>query len=138
MEQIRIQRPKAVEIAVNLIYLSIGIWILRFIITSTPQTLKQLSSLFTVFSMLFGLGFNLFLAFMISKGINWARVTFLLMCIIGLVISTLLPLFLKVNLISIISGIPGIGLQIFALFLLFQKKSSDWFKDMKIKKQFKA
>ena len=72
---------------------------------------------------------------MIWNGRNWARITFLVVVIIGTPGSIFqLLLGLTVTPISGLLDIGGIVIQIIALIFLFQKPSSDWFRKMKVKR----
>ena len=124
-------RPDKVSTAVKLLYLSIAIGVVRSIFEI--PTLTQTTSLSLVISVsVFTLAIMAFLIYMIGRGRNWARITFLVLFLIGLPFSVL-PL-LQSLLANPISGVLGLSqavLQIIALVFLFQKPSSDWFKLMK-------
>ena len=86
-----------------------------------------------LFIMFFVLGITwLFIFIMIGKGRNWARITFLVLFIIGIPFSVL-PLMqsLAANPISGLLGIVQTIIQIVAIVFLFQKPSSEWFRKMK-------
>ena len=90
------------------------------------------SPAFVMFIAFFVLGIMWFFIFMIGKGRNWARITFLVLFIIGTPFSVL-PLMqsLAANPISGLLGIVQIIIQIVAIVFLFQKPSSDWFRGIK-------
>jgi FtsH-binding integral membrane protein len=98
--------------------------------------LREMASAgFVVFITFFALGIMWFFIFMIGKGRNWARITFLVLFVTGIPLSVL-PLMQSVA-ANPISGLLGIVLTIFqmvALVFLFQKQSSDWFREMKANK----
>jgi len=95
-------------------------------------TAKVASPGFVMFITFFVLGIMWFFIYMIGKGRNWARITFLVLFIIGIPFA-ILPL-LQSLAANPISGLLGIGqtvIQVIALVFLFQKPSSAWFKEMK-------
>ena len=73
-----------------------------------------------------------FFIYMIGKGRNWARITFLVLFIIGIPFA-IMPLLqsLAANPISGFLGLAQTVIQIVALVFLFQKASTDWFRQMK-------
>lgn len=135
-----IEKPKKVGIAVKLVYATLAVGAMRSVWeipararqfetsweTSplSSQSLIGFSILVTLLSLLF-IGY---LVFMIDKGRNWARITFLVLFIIGIPLS-IIPLLLSFA-YSPISGILSVAqvvAQTVAVFLLFQKESSRWF-----------
>ncbi|MCF8095706.1 MAG: hypothetical protein K9J79_10145 [Desulfobacteraceae bacterium] len=135
MEQSLNTRPKKVRAAVTLLYIGIAIGILRTGIKA-PATLADvsypiLSSL--LIAILMGVG--IFIVIMIGKGHNWARITFLIIFIIFLFS---FPQFLQALPAKPFLGtvhIIHIIMAVVSLVLLFQKQSSQWFKEMKAKRQ---
>lgn len=135
MDRSQSNRPDKVGQAVMLIYVTLGIGVLRSIIETTR--LAESAPLgFVLFITLSVFGTMWFFIHMIGKGRNWARITFLVMFIIGTPLSVQ-PLLqsLSANPISGLLGIAQTGLQLLALTFLFQKRSSDWFREMKSLKQ---
>ena len=124
-------RPKTVTTAVTLLYMTLGIGVIRGILEASR--LSETAPIgFVVFIMLATLGITGLFIYAIAKGRNWARITFLVLAIIGT------PLAVKPLLESLaaspFSGVLGILqslLQIVGLVLLFLKPSSHWFKKMK-------
>jgi hypothetical protein len=90
---------------------------------------------FMIFVSISVLGILWFFIHKIWKGRDWARITFLVLYIIGIpfaVFTLLQPLMDRP-----FYGVLGIGqavLQLVALVFLFQKSSSEWFKQMKVPK----
>jgi len=125
-------RPKTVDIAVNLLYGTLGIGMLRVFWENPVQQTNKLVVGFSVFITIFVFAFMVLLIFKIGKGRNWARVTFLILFVIGIPLSVpvLLLTFSKNPFFGIINIIQ-ILLQLAAMVLLFQKRSSDWYKNMK-------
>lgn len=131
MDQNQSTRPYKVTTAVKLLYISLGIGVLRNIMESSTQA-EVASPAFVMFIAFFVLGIMWFFILMIGKGRNWARITFLVLFIIGTPFSVL-PLMqsLAANPISGLLGIVQIIIQIVAIVFLFQKPSSDWFREIK-------
>jgi len=128
----QITRPDKVSKAVTLLYVVLGIGVLRSIME--VSRLPQIAIGFVILSLpTFGIIW-LFI-YKISKGRNWARITFLVLCIIGIPFSVV-PLMqsLAANPFSGLFGIAQIIIQIVALVFLFQRPSSDWFREMKANK----
>ena len=126
-------QPDKVSTALTLLWITIAIGVIRSIMEFSNTS--ELTS--------FGLGFGIFIAvfafvivasfiYMIGRGKNWARITFLVFFIIGIPLAgrSLFQSLLR-NPVSGILGIVEIILEIIALVFLFQKPSSDWFKSIK-------
>lgn len=127
----QISRPEKVGAAVKLLYSTLALGILRSILeasTHIPLVSPAFMLLFTVFA----LGIMSLLIHNIGKGRNWARISVLGLFLAGVPFS-ILPLLhsLAENPISGLLGVGQVILQIVALVLLFQKPSSDWFREMK-------
>jgi hypothetical protein len=120
-----------VKTAVRLLYLSLGIGVLDRIIEASMNKRMESPGYF-VFKLFFVFGIMWLNIFLIGRGLNWARIIFLGLFIIGLPffvirLSQSLPA-------SPISGLLDIGdgvIQLVALVFLFHKTSSDWFREMK-------
>jgi len=136
MDQNQKIRPANVGTAVKLLYITLGIRVV-WIIMAASRTAQMASPDYVMFiPRFFGLGIMWFFIYMIGKGRNWARITFLMLFIIG-ILFYILPL-LQSLAVNPISGSLGIGqtvIQIIALVFLFQKPSSIWFKVMKAQKR---
>lgn len=80
------------------------------------------------------LGFMAFLSYMILTGRAWARTLFLVIFIIGFLVSIQSQIFLLINVpfISLGSFVQN-GLEVYALILLFNKESKDWYLQQKAK-----
>ena len=128
-------QPSKVATAVKLLYATLGIGMIRSIIESSRHAEASSVALF-LFGTLFSLVTIAFFIYMISKGKNWARITFLVLCILGipLAISPMIQS-LSHNLFSGVLGILQVIMQIIGLVLLFHGSSSKWFKAMKILKK---
>jgi membrane-bound ClpP family serine protease len=131
-------RSGAVTVAVTLLYATLGIGILRFFLDA-PDLLEEASGRMgasgvpalpvVVLTALVGLSVMWLFIYAIGRGRNWARLTFLVLFLLGIPFSVL-PL-LQSLASNPTSGILGVGqavLQVIALILLFQPRSSEWFK----------
>ena len=121
-------RPVGVGRAVNLLYAALGIGILRDVLIA-PQGYHISHLIFHTFAVIGLLGV---LIYLIRQGRTWARITFLVWFVVGTPLAVV-PLMRSFE-ASPISGLLGVAqtmIQVFALVLLFQKPSSDWFREMK-------
>ena len=135
MDQNQQSRAANVGTAVTLLYITLGIGVVRSIMEASRNA-QMASPGFVMFITFCVLGIMWFFIYMIGKGRNWARIIFLVLFIIGIPFS-ILPL-LQSMAANPISGLLGIGqtvIQIIALVFLFQKPSSIWFKEMKAQKR---
>jgi uncharacterized membrane protein len=135
MDQDLISRPEKVGTAVKLLYIALIIGVLQSIMLSSllARTTPIENVMFIMFSLM---GVIWFLIYKISEGRNWARISILVMFIVGALF--LLQAFLQSLAVNPIYGLLGIGqivIQAVALILLFQKPSSDWFKEVKARKR---
>ena len=125
-------RPPRVSTAVTLLYLTLGMGIIRSFL-EVPRLLQVappgFGLGFFLFVIIFTMAFLVFLTVMIGKGRNWARITYLVLTIVGLPLSVL-PLYqsLTKTPISGIIGTAQLVLQTIALIFLFQRASSEWFR----------
>ena len=134
MEQDQAIRPKKVGIAVKLLYMMLGIGLLRSIMEARMHAQME-SPQFVMFVTLVVILTLCFLIHMIGIGRNWARITYLVLFIIGIPFS-ISPLLQSLS-ASPFSGLLGItqaAIQIVALFFLFQTSSSEWFRELKARK----
>ncbi len=121
-------RPGKVGTAIKMLYIAIAIGALQIIINS--PTYAHMQSPATALSVAIGgIVLDLFFIYMVSKGHNWARIILLIFFIIGVL--TFIPQLLH-NLtfypIPTVLGIAEIIIEAIALFFLFQKPSSVWFR----------
>jgi FtsH-binding integral membrane protein len=127
----QLAQPSKVATAVRVLYATLGIGIIRSILESSRHA--EASSIgFVLFITFFVFGLMWFLIYMIGKGRNWARITFLVLFILGVPLS-ILPMIqsLTHEPISGVLGLVQIVMQVTALVFLFQGGSSVWFKAMK-------
>ena len=131
----QIDKPSKVRKGMILLYITLGIGFLRGFMEA-PQLSQQIPTGRIFFIMFFVFIMMWFFIYMIGKGKNWARITFLVLFILGIPISVL-PMYHSL-ITKPFSGILGIAqaiMQIVALVLLFQKSSSDWYKQMNIRRK---
>lgn len=146
--RIQISRPRGVSQGITLLYAALGIRILQTIV-GLPRVMhahaisidERYASLipFLVIISLATTGGTWFLIYMVGKGKNWARLTYCaLVALLALAaiptLSQLIQTFgyaPAVHFISNLLVILQLPIQIVALFFLFQRPSSDWFKRMK-------
>lgn len=122
------QKPQPVVTAVNLLWASLAVGVVKMLMDFSNLS-GVAPAAFTNFILIFTFALIAFLVFKISSGRNWARITFLVMFIIG-VLPTL-PIVLDEFSRSAVVGalsVAQIGLQVFALFLLFTQPGSNWFR----------
>lgn len=129
-------KPDSVSTALILLWISIAIGVIRSVMEFSNSlglaTASGFGSGYVIFVTLFTFAFIAFFIYMIGKGKNWARITFLVLFIIGIPFSVLPAIYSLIT--NPVSGMLGAGqtiLQLIALVFLFQKPSSDWFKSMK-------
>lgn len=122
------QKPQAVVTAINLLWASLAVGLVKMLMDFSNLSAVAPAA-FTNFVLVFTFALIGFLIFKISAGRNWARITFLVMFIIG-VLPTL-PIVLGEFSRSAVVGalsVAQIGLQLYALFLLFTQPGSSWFR----------
>ena len=122
------QKPQPIVTAVNLLWASLAVGLVKMLMDFSNLS-GVAPAAFTNFILIFTFALNAFLIFKISAGRNWARITLLVMFIIG-VLPTL-PIVLGEFSRSAVVGalsVSQIGLQVYALFLLFTLPGSSWFR----------
>ncbi len=124
----RPERPKKVQNAVTILYVTLGIGIVRAVMEASANA-EMAGVGFLMFVTLVVFAVMVFLIAMIGRGRNWARITLLVFFLLGLPLS-ILPLIRSFT-NSPISGVLGLAqviLQIVAIVFLFQQDASAWFK----------
>ncbi len=124
----RPERPKKVQNAVTILYVTLGIGIVRAVMEASANA-EMAGVGFLMFVTLVVFAVMVFLIAMIGRGRNWARITLLVFFLLGLPLS-ILPLIRSFT-NSPISGVLGLAqviLQIVAIVFLFQQEASAWFK----------
>ena len=121
-------KPHKITVAVLMLWISLGLGVVRSA-WEMPAQVEQNSLGFVIFVMAVTLLFTGFFIWRIDRGKNWARITYLVLFILGAPFSIYL-LFKSMafepisDLISIVQCV----LQIIALVFLFLKNSTAWFK----------
>jgi hypothetical protein len=126
--QSTVQKPQPVVTAVNLLWASLAVGLVKMLMDFSNLTAVAPAA-FTNFILIFTFALIGFLIFKISAGRNWARITFLVLFIIG-VLPTL-PIVLGEFSRSAVVGalsVAQIGLQVYALILLFTQPGNSWFR----------
>ena len=122
------QKPQPVITAVNLLWASLAVGLVKMLMDFSNLS-SMAPAAFTNFILIFTFALIAFLIFKISAGRDWARITFLVMFIIGILPA--LPIVLGELSRSAVVGVLSvaqIGLQVYALFLLFTRPGSSWFR----------
>jgi hypothetical protein len=121
------EKPREVKFATTLLWTCLGVGLVNSVVqfeylrsqASTGFVLTVAGITLTVLALLI---------WFISAGRNWARITFLILFLLGLIpaIPQLASLFER----SVLSGVISIGqwlLQIVAMYLVFSKPGATWF-----------
>ncbi len=122
------QKPQPVVIAVNLLWASLVVGLVKMLMDFSNLSAVAPAA-FTNFTLIFTFALIGFLIFKISAGKNWARITFLFLFVIGVL--PVLPFVVGEFSRSAVFGalsVAQIGLQVYALFLLFTQPGSSWFR----------
>ncbi|MEJ7796788.1 MAG: hypothetical protein WKF50_14630 [Nocardioides sp.] len=138
-------RPRSVEMAVNLIWVAVGLTILSTIIgfaqldtavetaleSDTTGTLGEDAAragiiAFIVIFLVIGVGIYTLLALFIKRGKNWARIVFTVLAAIGLLFG-ILGLGSDQSALSLVVGLVQIALTAATLFFLWKPESSAYF-----------
>ena len=122
------QKPQPVVTAVNLLWVSLAVGLVKMLMDFSNLS-GMAAAAFTSFILIFTFALITFLIFKISAGRNWARITFLVMFIIG-VLPTLPIVLGEFSRSAVVGALSAaqIGLQVYALFLLFTQPGSSWFR----------
>ena len=122
------QKPQPVVTAVNLLWVSLAVGLVKMLMGFSNLS-GMAAAAFTNFILIFTFALIAFLIFKISAGRNWARITFLVMFIIG-VLPTLPIVLGEFSRSAVVGALSAaqIGLQVYALFLLFTQPGSSWFR----------
>lgn len=128
MEAKNIEKPSQINTAVNLLWASLAIGFVKSIM-DMQHLGSQASPAFTNFILISVIAVMVLLIVFISKGKNWARITFLVLFILGSLPS--IPLVLGEFTRSPVLGafsLVQIVLQVVALYMVFTKPGAAWFK----------
>jgi hypothetical protein len=129
------ERPTKVVHALKMLYLVIGIGVIRTTITVIRHADVR-SPYFLIFTKFLIYAFSLFLIYEVGKRKNWARWLLVVMFVIIIPLN-ILPNFDAISHTPVYSllGVLALGLYIVALVFLFHKNSSDWFIAQKSSKE---
>ena len=121
-------RPRSVSTAVNLLWASLVVGLLKVLMDLSHLGGIASVAVIVVGSVIFVALFG-FLYFKISVGKNWARITFLVVGVIGIVptfsiVSTEFSRSVVLGTLSLLQ----LALQAYAAFLLFTQPGSSWFR----------
>ena len=124
------EKPGSVVLAVNLLWASIGIGIVKSLIVGLPPSAHTAGPLFITTVLGITLGLTALLIFKISAGRNWARITFAVFFVLGL--PTCIGLLLTNQFYK--APINGIALLVqtamqgYAMYLVFTKPGNTWYR----------
>jgi hypothetical protein len=114
-----------------MLWLSLLIGIPRSLLAIPNQREETLLVFFIV--ILFTIAFMIFFIQMINNGKNWARITFLILSILGMPLAIYQALdSVSITPISALLGMAQVILQIIAIIFLFAGESAQWFKIRKL------
>lgn len=119
--------PEAVASAVTLIYVTLGIGVVRTII-DWPEVSQGNAPGVTLLVAIFVFGVLLWLASRIRRGRNWARIVFVVMVVLGTPFS-IVPLLkaMGTSPFSAILGIIQVVLQLLAAASMYSPRARPWF-----------
>lgn len=122
------QKPQAVVTAINLLWASLAVGLVKMLLDFSNLSAVAPAA-FTNFVLIFTFALIGILIFKISAERNWARITFLVMFVIGVLptLPIVLGEFSRSPVVGALS-VAQIGLQVYALFLLFTQPGSSWFR----------
>ena len=124
-------KPQQIKSAVIMLWLSLLIGIPRSLLAIPNQREETLLVFFIV--ILFTIAFMIFFIQMINNGKNWARITFLILSILGMPLAIYQALdSVSITPISALLGMAQVILQIIAIIFLFAGESAQWFKIRKL------
>ena len=123
-----VNRPKAVSQAVTMMYIVIASGFIN-VLFLLPPSITALGIGIVIFFVAIIAGIILFFTRQIWRGKNWARITLLVLCLLGILpsIPNLLQAFSANVIDGLIQSVQWI-LEIVALIFLFRKESSAWFR----------
>lgn len=121
-------RPAQVVYAVRMFYLVVAIGVVRTLMTVLRHADVR-SPYFLVATKFVVYAVALFLIYKLAAGSNWARWLLVVLLAIGIPLTVLptIAAFSSVPLHSLL-GFLQLGLYLVALYFLFQKTSSDWYR----------
>jgi hypothetical protein len=126
------EKPNTFKNAVKLVYFSLIVGLIKATLYEFLTPTKMLSNPTMLTVGVLTLVIIGFLGYMAGEAKNWARITFLVMFILGsfMMPSIIMEEFRTVPIIGITTLLQT-ALQLFALIILFNKESRNWFKHLK-------
>jgi len=126
--------PKKIKQAANLVYLSLLVGLIKSLLYETMTTQKMLSDPKLLSVGIFTILIIGFLGYKIGQGKNWARITLLVLFILGMIgypfiVLTEFQTSILIGTVSIVQ----ILIQLYVLIILFSGESKQWFKEQKVK-----
>src|SRR5688572_3939693 len=122
------QKPKQVSMAAQMLWATLGLGVIN-----TALQWEYLTAVFSVEMLvaiqLVTLGIVAWLTIKISAGRNWARITYLVLTILGLpaILLQLPATFARAPVSGLIGGLQ-LALQLYALYLIFFEPGRRWFR----------
>ncbi|HKU69868.1 MAG TPA: hypothetical protein VJQ51_03430 [Burkholderiales bacterium] len=120
-------KPRSVTLAVTLLWISLTIGVAKM--PFDPAGMKAVPFPALVWSIAAVImAFFCVLIFKISSGRNWARITFLVLFLVGLLVGVpgLMAEFQRVPLLALVSVVASV-MQLWAVILLFTSPGKGWF-----------
>ena len=128
--------PKQIKMAAYLLFGTILVGVINSILYNYFTNGEAYANSSSIFTVIFSLALMTFFSYMILLGKNWARITYLVLFLLGAVLS--IPVLIYYFTFSPIIGFISLtqtGLQIYALILLYRKESKDWYLKQKTEVQ---
>lgn len=121
--------PQKVKLGASFIYISLLIGILKYLFIGKELNLNYFSNFYFLAAVVVMVLFFTGMAYLVSKGINWARIVILVFFAVGmaLLLAGIKQDFMLSVTIGIISVLQATT-QLYTLFLLFHEESNVWFK----------
>lgn len=121
-------RPAQVVHAARMLYLVVAIGVVRTTMTVIRHADVR-SPYFLIGIKFIVYAVSMFLIYRLAAGSNWARWSLVIVFAVGIPL-TILPTFASFSHVPVHSllGFIQLGLYVAALYLLFQKRSSDWYR----------
>ena len=126
--QTNTNKPGTIGLAVKLLWVSLAVGLVRILLDFAHLSALGKAA-FTGFVLVFTLALMAWLIYKISAGKNWARITYLVLFLLGFLptLPVMLTEFSRSPLVAILTVVQ-VGLQVYALFLLFTKPVGAWFR----------
>jgi hypothetical protein len=117
-------KPQQIVLAVKLMYIVLAIGIVNSLIAPDIGHVGPLGTLLSIGVIILSVAF---LARNISQGRNWARLAYVILCIIGLPVSVIaLYSIMQISSLCFIISIVQTFITLYIMFLLLKKESKQW------------